>query len=98
MATNVSKQLQPPASRNTPSPPPQAPLESKECRVSNNNSQETSARQVQFLTPRKHNHHQYCAFKERSPDENNFCTHQQEHFSSFLDADRVVLLPEPKDR
>lgn len=53
---------------------------------------------MQFLTPRKHNHHQYCAFKERSPDENKFCTHQQEHFSSFLDADRVVLLPEPKDR
>jgi len=90
-------QLQPPASRNTPSPPPQTPLDSKECRVSNNNSQETSTRQVQFLTPRKHNHHQYCAFKERSP-ENKFCTHQQEHFSSFLDADRVVLLPEPKDR
>ena len=75
--------------------------------VSNNNGNTSSTvpvqqRQVQFLTPRKHNRHQNCAYKEivksyKDGTPEKFCRHQQEHFSSF-DSDRVVLLPEPKDR
>lgn len=59
--------------------PSQAALELKESQVSNNNNM---TRQVQFLTPRKHNHYY-----------NN-----TDHYCQHLEADRVRLLPEPIDR
>lgn len=55
-------------------------LELKESQVSQNNN--NMPRQVQFLTPRKHNHYY-----------NN-----DQHYCQHLEADRVRLLPEPNDR
>ena len=55
----------------------------KSPQLTNNNN--SKPRQVQFLTPRRHNHHSYNEFE--------VCKHQR-HF----DEDRVRNRPEPKDR
>ena len=60
---------------------------------SNNSSQncsKTECRQVQFLTPRRHNHHAHCAFNDLELSKKSK--------SMELHEDRVRNRPEPKDR
>ncbi len=74
-------------------------LKSQAALTSNNNNMVT--RQVQFLTPRKHNHHAHCTYKrshQLSPESEMCSKHLRKNLELLDSVDRVRLLPEPQDR